>query len=147
MHSGYTFVVSMCVPWESNPQPFVLLTQCSTTEPQELSQRTNFYQRCCNMTVEQYLLQSYHIYFSNNCTLNHTYKQTNKQQYYLRNILFPEASCKKLIERTLISEFTNPNKSNSIKSNPFPYLCAEYTASLEKSERELTVLETHCRQS
>ncbi len=27
--------VSMCVPWESNPQPFALLTQCSTTEPQE----------------------------------------------------------------------------------------------------------------
>ncbi len=23
----------MCVPWESNPQPFALLTQCSTTEP------------------------------------------------------------------------------------------------------------------
>ncbi len=30
----YIFV-SMCVPWELNPQPFVLLTQCSTTEPQE----------------------------------------------------------------------------------------------------------------
>ncbi len=29
------FFVSMCVPWELNPQPFVLLTQCSTTEPQE----------------------------------------------------------------------------------------------------------------
>ncbi len=28
----YIFI-SMCVPWESNPQPFVLLTQCSTTEP------------------------------------------------------------------------------------------------------------------
>ncbi len=27
--------VSMCVPWKLNPQPFVLLTQCSTTEPQE----------------------------------------------------------------------------------------------------------------
>ncbi len=27
--------ISMCVPWESNPQPFALLTQCSTTEPQE----------------------------------------------------------------------------------------------------------------
>ncbi len=27
--------VSMCVSWESNPQPFALLTQCSTTEPQE----------------------------------------------------------------------------------------------------------------
>ncbi len=25
----------MHVPWESNPQPFALLTQCSTTEPQE----------------------------------------------------------------------------------------------------------------
>ncbi len=36
--SGYTFIfVSMCVPWELNPQPFVQLTQCSTTEPQELS--------------------------------------------------------------------------------------------------------------
>ncbi len=26
---GYTFIVSMCVPWE----PFALLTQRSTTEP------------------------------------------------------------------------------------------------------------------
>ncbi len=34
-HSGYTFFVSMCVLWELNPQPFALLTQCSTTEPQE----------------------------------------------------------------------------------------------------------------
>ncbi len=30
--------ISMCVPWELNPQPFALLTQCSTTEPQEQSQ-------------------------------------------------------------------------------------------------------------
>ncbi len=35
VHSGYTFIVSMCVPWELNPRPFALLTQCSTTEPQE----------------------------------------------------------------------------------------------------------------
>ncbi len=36
-HSGYTcfFFITMCVPWESNPQPFALPTQCSTTEPQE----------------------------------------------------------------------------------------------------------------
>ncbi len=34
LHSGYKFFfISMCVPWESNPQTFVLLTQCSTTEP------------------------------------------------------------------------------------------------------------------
>ncbi len=35
VHSGYTCFICMCVPWESNPQPFALLTQCSTTEPQE----------------------------------------------------------------------------------------------------------------
>ncbi len=29
------YFISICVPWESNPQPFVLLAQCSTTEPQE----------------------------------------------------------------------------------------------------------------
>ncbi len=34
LHSGYTFLIT-CVHWESNPQPFALLTQCSTTEPQE----------------------------------------------------------------------------------------------------------------
>ncbi len=28
----YIFI-STCVPWESNPQPFVQQTQCSTTEP------------------------------------------------------------------------------------------------------------------
>ncbi len=28
----------MCVPWELNPQTFALLTQCSTTEPQEHKQ-------------------------------------------------------------------------------------------------------------
>ncbi len=37
LHSGYTFsqYVSMCVPWELNPQYFALLTHCSTAEPQE----------------------------------------------------------------------------------------------------------------
>ncbi len=38
LHSGYTFFISMCVPWESNPQPVVLLTQCSTTEPHRNTQ-------------------------------------------------------------------------------------------------------------
>ncbi len=37
VHSGYTYFISMCVPWELNPQPFALLRQCSTTEPQEHS--------------------------------------------------------------------------------------------------------------
>ncbi len=33
----YIFI-SKCVPWESNPQPFALLTQCSTTEPHRNTQ-------------------------------------------------------------------------------------------------------------
>ncbi len=37
VHSGYTFFLSVCVPWELNPWPFALLMQCSTTEPQEHS--------------------------------------------------------------------------------------------------------------
>ncbi len=37
VHSGYTSFLSVCVPWELNPQTFVLLTQCSTTEPQKHS--------------------------------------------------------------------------------------------------------------
>ncbi len=51
LHFTYTFIQSdlfrlyiiyfiifyqyVCVPWELNPWPFALLTQCSTTEPQE----------------------------------------------------------------------------------------------------------------
>ncbi len=31
--SKFLILINMYVPWESNPQPFALLTQCSTTEP------------------------------------------------------------------------------------------------------------------
>ncbi len=48
MHLADTFIQSdlqyiqvMHVPWELNPQHFVLLTQRSTTEPQEHSQQVN----------------------------------------------------------------------------------------------------------
>ncbi len=30
------YLLSVCVPWELNPQPFALLTQCFTNEPQKL---------------------------------------------------------------------------------------------------------------
>ncbi len=40
LHSGYTFSL-VCVPWESNPQPFALLTQCSTTEPHRNTNMVN----------------------------------------------------------------------------------------------------------
>ncbi len=46
VHSGYTFFVSniMCVPWELNPQPFALLTQCvSSKEPKKLNSFNSVY--------------------------------------------------------------------------------------------------------
>ncbi len=43
VNTGYTFIVSMCVPWKLNPQPFAQLTQWSTTEPQEhIRMRSSF---------------------------------------------------------------------------------------------------------
>ncbi len=35
LHSGYTFfLISTCVPWESNPQPFAQPDAMFSTEPQ-----------------------------------------------------------------------------------------------------------------
>ncbi len=39
--SGHIFIVSMRVPWDLNPQPFALLTQCPTTEPREHIESTS----------------------------------------------------------------------------------------------------------
>ncbi len=33
LHLRLYIFISTYVPWESNPQPFAHLTQCSTTEP------------------------------------------------------------------------------------------------------------------
>ncbi len=41
IQSDLQYIQVMRVSWELNPQPFVLLTQCSTTEPQEHSQQVN----------------------------------------------------------------------------------------------------------
>ncbi len=58
VHSGYTFIVSMCVPWESNPQPFALLMQCSTTEPQEHCIRKHFTIASANIgLIQPYMLE------------------------------------------------------------------------------------------
>ncbi len=67
----YIFI-SMCVPWESNPQPFALLTQCSTTEPHRNTLATHDNQSCCSICpvgkglgcVSVYLHCSYSIHLS-----------------------------------------------------------------------------------
>ncbi len=41
IQSDLQYIQVMRVPWELNPQTFVLLTQCSTTEPQEHSQQVD----------------------------------------------------------------------------------------------------------
>ncbi len=48
VHSGYTFFCQYVCYWELNPQPFVLQTQCSTTEPQEQEQMNKWF---CNKKV------------------------------------------------------------------------------------------------
>ncbi len=35
------YFIGICVLWELNPRPFVLLTQCSTTDPQEHIEKKN----------------------------------------------------------------------------------------------------------
>ncbi len=42
----YNFI-SIFVPWESNPQPFALLTQCSTTEPHRNTNNIIFVSNRC----------------------------------------------------------------------------------------------------
>ncbi len=56
-YSGYTFLISMCVPWELNPQHFALLTQCSTTEPQKQ------YPICPPLIKYAYILKYTLLYF------------------------------------------------------------------------------------
>ncbi len=52
----------MCVPWELNPQPFVLLTQCSTTEPQE-------HKIYCIRNISDYFLIIINV--ENSCDASH----------------------------------------------------------------------------
>ncbi len=51
---GYTFFVSICVPWELNPQPFALLTQCSTTETREHNRKYDFIYVMFGSCIEAY---------------------------------------------------------------------------------------------
>ncbi len=48
--------MSMCVPWELNPQPFALLTQVSTTEPQEHLQELGMLSNFCISLIKIVLL-------------------------------------------------------------------------------------------
>ncbi len=66
VHSGYTCFITMCVPWESNPQPFALLTQCSTTEPQE--------QKLMYLKLNYYLLGKLGFVF-------HTHSNIDRKKY------------------------------------------------------------------
>ncbi len=52
------YFVCMCVPWELTPQHFALLTQCSTTEPQEHRFSCFFIQITEYVVVDETLLRS-----------------------------------------------------------------------------------------
>ncbi len=55
------FIVSMCVPWELNPQPFALLMQSSTTEPQEHINLNVFRLGMCRSIGRRSVLADNHI--------------------------------------------------------------------------------------
>ncbi len=57
LHSGYTFLISMCVPWESNPQPFALLTESSTTEPHRNIEEFMIWRIYDTFMIHFYILQ------------------------------------------------------------------------------------------
>ncbi len=60
--------VSIRVPWELNPQPFALLTQCSTTEPQEQynNYNVNTFFRTQKITKQKQICQKKY-YFQTLC--------------------------------------------------------------------------------
>ncbi len=69
----------MCVPWELNPLPFALQTQCSTTEPQEQWQSDS--DRWHSVHIENLSEQNelnraelFYVYVDNVYTLFKSYK-------------------------------------------------------------------------
>ncbi len=69
----YIFI-SKCVPWESNPQPFALLTQCSTTEPHRNNKLT-YKQNICATTMTTKLLM----------TITNTFLEVNFYSQFFRS--------------------------------------------------------------
>ncbi len=57
LQSGYTFLISMCVPRESNPQPFALLTEYSTTEPHRNIEEFMIWRIYDTFMIQFYILQ------------------------------------------------------------------------------------------
>ncbi len=85
VHSGYTFFISMCGPWESNPQHFVLLTQCSTTEPQEhayssFTQWQLIFHNLVNLPNTSFLFKKF---FSRNPTGSFSFEWMNEWCIYI----------------------------------------------------------------
>ncbi len=63
----------MCVPWELNPRHFALLTQCSTSEPQE---HTCVYNICKSPICLMYVYRNiFNIHIRNKHTATHSYIQ------------------------------------------------------------------------
>ncbi len=74
--TGYNFFVSTCVPWELNPQPFTLLTQCSTTEPQE---HCVMYLRF-NICNHRHANQNFHLFSTLEWTIHSPELSKNKHE-------------------------------------------------------------------
>ncbi len=70
----------MCVPWESNPQPFALLMQCSTTEPHKNTQLDG-------CTVTSSTVKNLGVVLDSNLSFeNHISHVTKTAYFHFRNI-------------------------------------------------------------
>ncbi len=77
----------MCVPWELNPQPFVLLTQCSTTEPQEHEVlKVNAYLDSRGQTTKNQVKNLGVILETDLSFSSHVKAVTKSAYYHLKNI-------------------------------------------------------------
>ncbi len=92
----------MCVPWELNPQPFALLTQCSTTEPQE---HTHIYIYIYIMNIRiRYIIINRHEMYP---------KLQNDQSRLTKHNNMPAIHCgiKKIHKKVVFKGLLSPNHS------------------------------------
>ncbi len=112
VHSGYTFFVSTCVPWELNAQPFALLTQCSTTKPQEhcvMYLRFNICNHC-------HANQNFHLFNTLEWTITQSW--TVKKQAWSQTLLLrkTQQNC---------TSYNNTTQYQTFKSFRTQQMCTE----------------------
>ncbi len=89
------FFISECVPWELNPQPFVLLTQCFTTEPQEHWCIINVFTAALHQSMNKSIL-----FFK--CYWSLTIYSYNILYWFVHNVMYNVNGCTQIAYPQLV---------------------------------------------